>query len=203
MRTTDKNRVNALKEYIRCFRIDYDRFPTFREMLNGCEYVSRQTLQADIRRLIDEGFLVSGEHGRISFSDAADGIKGNAISVVGSVRCGSPTEAQEEVEGCVILPTAIFGTDKNLVLLRAKGDSMKDRQISDGDLLVVRRQSSADVGDIVIALLDTGETTCKILRKDDIGNYYLEAANSEYSDIHPEGTWCIYGVVRQAIHDFL
>ena len=200
MRTTDKNRVNALKEYIRCFRIDYDRFPTFREMLNGCEYVSRQTLQADIRRLIDEGFLVAGEHGRISFSDAADGIKGNAISVVGSVRCGSPTEAQEEVEGCVILPTSIFGTDKNLVLLRAKGYSMKDRQISDGELPVVRKQPVAEAGNIVIACLCDGEATCKTLKRDEDGFYYLHPENPDYCDIVPCEGWYIYGVVRQVIH---
>ena len=203
MRITDTKRVTALKEFAKTFRTDNDRFPTFREMFDGCGYKSRQTLQADIRRLIDEGFLVAGEHGRLSFSDVAGGgIKGTATSVVGSVRCGAPAEAQEEIEGCVILPTAIFGADKNLVLLKAKGDSMKGKQITDGDLLVVRRQPTAEVGDIVIALLEGGETTCKTLRKDGNGNCYLEAANNEYDDIYPEGTWHIYGVVRQAIHDY-
>ena len=202
MRITDTKRVTALKEYVKGFRTDNDRFPTFQEIFDGCGYKSRQTLQADIRRLIEEGFLVTDARGRISFSAAADGIKGTATSVVGSVRCGSPTEAQEEIEGCVILPTAIFGADKNLVLLKAKGDSMKDRQITDGDLLVVRKQPAAEVGEIVIALLENGETTCKTLRKDDNGNCYLEAANADYADIYPEGEWCIYGVVRQAIHNF-
>lgn len=202
MPRVNKERVALLKEFIRDYRSDNDRFPSFSEMQAGMNYSSRQTLQADIKRLKEEGFLIADDAGRLTFSSAAGDVKGIATSVVGSVRCGSPTEAHEEIEGFVILPTVIFGADKNLVLLKAKGDSMKGKQIVDGDLLVVRKQPTANVGEIVIALLDSGETTCKTLRKDNNGNYYLEAANNDYSDIWPEGTWCIYGVVRHAIHNF-
>ncbi len=202
MRPIDRNRVEALKEYLKAFRTDNDRFPTFREIFEGRGYKSRQTLQVDISRLKEEGFLTATENGHLSFTDTAGDFKGTAIAVVGSVRCGAPEEAVEEVEGCVIFPTSIFGSDKNLVLLKAKGDSMKNKQISDGDLLIVRKQPSADIGEIVIALLETGDTTCKILRKDSAGKCYLEAANPDYQDIYPEGAWCIYGIVQHVIHSF-
>ena len=199
MRTINEDRIKRLEDFIKAFRTDHDCFPTFAEMYEGLDYKSSQTLQADVRRLKERGFL-DAESKTVTFSSPKGAIKGVPAAIVGSVRCGDPSEAQEEIEGNVILPTAIFGADKGLVLLKARGDSMKNAQISDGDLLVVRKQPDAMVNDIVIACLCDGEATCKTLKRDEDGFYYLHPENPDYCDIVPCEGWYIYGVVRQVIH---
>ena len=200
MRTINLDRIKRLEGFIKAFRTDHDCFPTFAEMYEGLNYKSSQTLQADVRRLKERGFL-DAESKTVTFSSPKGAIKGVPATIVGSIRCGEPAEAREEIEGHVILPAAIFGADKDLVLLKAVGDSMKDAQISDGDLLVVRKQPTAEVNNIVIACLCDGEATCKTLKKDDDGFYYLHPENNEYTDIVPCEGWYIYGVVRQVIHN--
>ena len=124
--------------------------------------------------------------------------------VVGAVHCGPPTEAVESIEACVALPNEIFG-DAEHVILHAKGPSMINRGIFDGDLLVVRRTPTAEYGQTVIAMIDNGEATCKVYEKGKKGPY-LRAANDEEVngkrkyDVHPKGDWSIYGIVDYVIH---
>ena len=200
MRTINTERISETEKFIKEFHAKNGRFPYFSEIMEGRKYASRQTLQADIRRLKEKGVIDSNTSEGIKLAESSlGGMKGKVAMIVGTVRCGGPTEAHEDIEGYVILPASIFRGD-NLVILKATGDSMTGVQISDGDLLVVRKQPDAKVNDTVIAIMESGESTCKILQKDDNGNYYLEAANPEYQDIHPDSNWCIYGVVQQVIH---
>ena len=84
---------------------------------------------------------------------------------------------------------------------------MIKRGIFDGDLMVVKLQKSANVGEVVIARVNNEEATAKVLAKKN-GKYYLKPANDEvdkygervYQDIHPEGEWEILGVVDNVIH---
>ena len=83
---------------------------------------------------------------------------------------------------------------------------MIKRGIFDGDLLVVRKQPMAELGDTVIAMLEGGESTCKILDEKN-GRYYLRAANDELNekgkrkyDVYPKSDWSIFGVVDYVIH---
>lgn len=76
--------------------------------------------------------------------------------ILGRVAAGVPIMAQEDVIGTIF-------TEKNVFALRIKGDSMSPR-IMDGDLVLVHPQTSAEDGDLVIALID-GEATCKILKR--------------------------------------
>ena len=81
--------------------------------------------------------------------------------VVGSIRCGDPELEEENVEEYVSLPKSIFGEGK-FYILHARGDSMVDAGIEDGDMIVIRMQESAAVGDIVVALDENNENTLKI-----------------------------------------
>ena len=84
---------------------------------------------------------------------------------------------------------------------------MIKRGIHDGDLMVVRVQSTAEIGDVVIARVNQEEATAKVLARSR-GKYYLQPANDEvdsdgnpmYRDIHPKGDWDILGVVDNVIH---
>ena len=80
--------------------------------------------------------------------------------VIGSIRCGDPETEEEYIEEYVNLPQSIFGGGR-LYVLKAAGDSMEDEGIGDGDLLVVRRQTDCEKGDVVVALDPQGENTLK------------------------------------------
>ncbi len=81
--------------------------------------------------------------------------------LVGSIRCGNPEAEEEQVEMYVSLPEVLFGKGRHY-LLRAAGNSMEDRGIYDGDLLLIRTQSECEVGDIVVALDENSENTLKV-----------------------------------------
>lgn len=81
------------------------------------------------------------------------------IPLVGKVAAGEPILAQQNIEEALPLPEGLF-PDGDLFLLRVKGDSMINAGIMDGDMVVVKRQHTADNGDIIVALLDE-EATCK------------------------------------------
>ena len=86
----------------------------------------------------------------------------------------------ETVEDVLALPRQLVGHGE-LFMLRVKGDSMIDAAICDGDWVVVRRQSAADNGDIVAALLDD-EATVKTFRQRD-GHTWLLPQNTRYEPI--------------------
>ena len=98
--------------------------------------------------------------------------------IVGSIRCGDPEAEEELVEEYVSLPESIFGNGE-FYLLRAAGDSMVDVGIEEGDLIVIRKQDSASVGDIVVALDEDGQNTLKTFNgiDDDSGYALLKYEN--------------------------
>ena len=100
--------------------------------------------------------------------------------VVGSIRCGDPELEEENVEEYVSLPKSIFGEGK-FYILHARGDSMVDAGIEDGDMIVIRMQESAAVGDIVVALDENNENTLKMYGgiDGDTGDIILRYANEK------------------------
>lgn len=80
--------------------------------------------------------------------------------IVGSIHCGDPESEEEHVEEYVSLPESIFGKGE-FYILRASGDSMVDVGIEDKDLVVIKKQATASVGDIVVALDEDSQNTLK------------------------------------------
>ena len=80
--------------------------------------------------------------------------------IVGSIHCGDPETEEEHVEEYVSLPESIFGKGQ-FYILRSSGDSMVDAGIEDGDLVVIKKQDTASVGDIVVALDEDSQNTLK------------------------------------------
>jgi len=102
------------------------------------------------------------------------------VPVLGRIAAGGPILAEEAVETVFPLPREIVG-EGELFLLRVVGESMIDAAICDGDWVVVRRQPTADNGEIVAALLDD-EATVKTLQRRD-GHTWLLPHNPAYSPI--------------------
>ena len=109
-------------------------------------------------------------------TDEADSVP---VPWVGRIAAGGPVLAEQHVEDVMAIPRRLTG-EGELFMLRVTGDSMVDAAICDGDWVVVRRQDTAENGDIV-ALLDD-EATVKTFRRRD-GHTWLLPQNTAYEPI--------------------
>jgi repressor LexA len=85
------------------------------------------------------------------------------IPIVGDVAAGTPILAEQNISGH-LAPTRLFGDAQGLYALKVRGDSMIDAGILDGDYVIVRAQSRANAGEIVVARVDKDEATVKTYR---------------------------------------
>ncbi|HEY1736734.1 MAG TPA: transcriptional repressor LexA [Methylovirgula sp.] len=101
-----------------------------------------------------------------------------AIPVMGRIAAGTPITALQSRSHTIGLPADLLPTGEHYAL-EVRGDSMIEAGIFESDLVVIRKQDTAETGDIVVALIDDEEATLKRLRKK--GNSIaLEAANPAY-----------------------
>ena len=124
--------------------------------------------------------------------------QGVRVAHVGSVRCGTPEFEEQDIDAYYTLPEEIFGKGE-FYIVTAKGDSMIEAGIEEGDLVVVRKTAEACKGDIVVALLN-GESTLKrlMIRQ---GKQFLHPENSALEDIPigPEDEFYVQGVATHLI----
>lgn len=106
------------------------------------------------------------------------------IPIVGVIPCGPPEEQIENTEEYMKLPKSLL-REGDFFILKASGDSMDDAGISDGDLVIVRKQQTADPGKIVAALVDGGSTLKRLKYDAETGEYLLlpENRRKNYSPI--------------------
>ena len=120
----------------------------------------------------------------------------STAKIVGSIPCGEATPEEEYVEDYINLPASLFGKGE-FYILRARGDSMTDVGIDEGDMVVIRKQQTADIGNIVVALDDEN---CNTLKRfggfDDEGNAILEYMNQE---VYPDKIIIVKELVVQGV----
>jgi len=124
----------------------------------------------------------------------ADAGKETGIPIMGRVAAGEPFKVDGEVEGHLTLDE-MFPAREGMFALRIKGESMKERGILDGDLVVVRSQDHAREGDAVVALVGD-DATVKTYRRTEEG-VDLEPENAEFQTLHvgPQDDFRVLGVV--------
>jgi repressor LexA len=101
------------------------------------------------------------------------------LPVMGKIAAGVPIEAIQHASHNVAVPGTMLSGNGHHYALEIKGDSMIDAGINDGDVVVICETSTADDGDIVVALVEDQEATLKRLRKNG-ASIGLEAANPAY-----------------------
>lgn len=101
-----------------------------------------------------------------------------AVPLVGRIAAGTPILAEEMVEDTYALPRQLVG-EGELIALKVVGESMVEAAICDGDVVIVRRQQTAEPSDIVAAMLD-GEATVKRFQRDAAGHAWLVPHNARF-----------------------
>lgn len=175
MRTKSIDLMNDIIECINQIFNESGRAPTHKEIANNFNVT-----EACIGKYIKEMEV----KGMIEKQVGSRGVVTNAIRkkidtvhlpIVGSVSCGSPMFAEENIQGYLSVSNEFLGAGKFYVL-KANGDSMIKAGISDGDYVIIRLQETAEEGQIVVALIDD-EATLK--------RYYLDKKKKKIR-LHPE-----------------
>ena len=114
------------------------------------------------------------------------------VPLVGTVAAGQPILAVENIEGYFPIPSE-FMPNAQSFMLKVKGDSMINAGIFDGDQVLVKQQSSAENGDMVVALVEDAATVKTFYKED--GNYRLQPENDDMDPILVHGNLQILGKV--------
>ena len=196
-------------QFIGEYSAAHGKGPTYREIMRNCGHNSLYTVVYDVKALREDGRLSEERDswGGVGAIPQYTNQGGRNVQILGSVRCGEPNEAIENVEESMLLPVELLGSGE-FFMLRARGESMVDAGIFDGDLIVVRRQPTAENGEIVIAGVDGDQATAKKLEIRN-GKYYLVPCSGETDDygnpfreidLQEHERWEIFGKVILSIH---
>lgn len=198
MRTKDEALMKEIVEAIDEFYSRKGRTPTTREIgaAVGLSHVSVLNYLQDMN---DRGML-EYDGGKIMTERIAKS-KENSVSVplIGSISCGQPLLSEESVESYIRIPTEWLGSG-DYFLLRANGDSMVDAGIDDDDIVIVRKTTIANDGDIVVALVDNENTLKRLYRDEKKRKIVLHPENPNYEDIVVDSCG-IQGVAIKVLKD--
>ena len=184
MRSKSESIMKEIVDYINSRFFDGEGVPSLREIAevvgldksNVSRYLSEMERRGMIRR---NGGYYGTETEKMR--KAVGSLK--YLPVVGVVACGGPILAEENIESYLSISGDFLGVGEHFVL-RASGDSMIDAGINDGDYVIIRKQSSANEGDIAVAMVDGGECTLKKYYRDKGSNKIrLHPMNKTMSDM--------------------
>jgi repressor LexA len=148
--------------------------PTVREIGKAVELSSTSTVHGHLSRLEENGYIKRDPSSPRAIEITVQGLdvldknpQNDMIPILGTVTAGEPITAIEDAEDFFPLPDELKNRDKVFFMLNIRGDSMIEAGILDGDYVIVQQQASAYNGDIVIAMTDDNEATCKKFYKEE------------------------------------
>lgn len=153
-----KSQIEIL-EYIRNFVRTNGYPPSVREIGKAVGFASSASIHAHLRKLESAGYLQRNPFKSRTLEVVQDAMLRQQtmipVPLVGRVTAGQPILAEENIEATYSLPAEFIGTRSgdDIFMLTISGDSMIKAGILDHDIVLVRRQQTADNGDIVVALL--------------------------------------------------
>lgn len=148
----------------------YGKMPSVRELMKELNYKSPRSASVVMQKLTEKGILKKKKDGSTQFiqydiDEIGDTPQEQTVKVplLGTVTCGLPILAEENIEAELSVSTKVAKQPGKYYLLKTQGDSMNQKGINDGDLVLVKHQNYADSGDTIVALIDD-EVTVKELR---------------------------------------
>jgi repressor LexA len=173
--TTDR-----IYEYLRETIPKQGYAPSVREIGAAVGLKSPSTVHFHLKRLQERGLIEKGDFkGRAIVLTDPDQPPRDRVPIVGDVAAGSPILAQECIEDYLTFDCR--GREEEYFALRVRGESMLNAGILPGDLVVVHQQSTAQNGEIVVALLGDEATVKRLSRKN--GEVWLLPENEAYDPI--------------------
>ncbi len=199
-----KRELQALRT-IRKYLFDFGKMPSVRKLMRELEYKSPRSASVIINDLEKKGILRKKQDGSfqlIEFELPEDyGTREQTIKVplLGNVACGLPIFAEENIEANIPISIKLIKKGHKYFLLRAKGDSMDNAGINDGDLVLIRQQQHAENGDKVVALIDDEATIKEYHHTGSLVVLKPKSNNKKYQPIILSDEFRIQGIVEAVI----
>jgi len=161
--------------------------PSYEKIKNDLGYKSKNSIKQYLEILKKEGFVeLINDNMYIN----PDFFKAKLVS--SKVKAGFASIMDDKIERRISMDEILEINAPSTFVFEVSGDSMSDIGIYDGDYVIVKKQQSANVNDIVLAIVDN-EFTLKTLKKDNQG-MYLQPENKNYPIIRPKFSLTIFGV---------
>lgn len=173
-----KDKQLKVFNYIRS-RLSEGISPSVREIMDYMDFKSTSTAHRYIESLVKAGLIEKADN--LNRSLRLPNSSSASVPILGTVTAGQPITAIESIDGYIGFEAQ--GCDpEELFALRIRGESMINAGILDGDIVIVRKDSYAENGDIVVAFIDQEEATVKRFYKEN-GHFRLQPENDTMEPI--------------------
>lgn len=189
-------RQREIYEFLKDKIVNRGYGPTVREIGAHFDIKSPNGVMCHLKALEKKGLITRESHMSRAIQLTESPQKRMSLPLAGQIAAGSPVLAQEESERVDFAD--LFDAEDHFCL-KVKGDSMIEDHISEGDFVVVNKQSSCRDGEIVVALVDGQEATLKRFYKER-DRVRLEPANSNMKPIYATNVdilGVVVGVIRR------
>jgi repressor LexA len=194
----------AVLEFLESYYLEHAMAPSYREIKDHFGYASYYSVQRYLKQLEDKGYIALGESNEkraISLLASADEVTSlkvasssqsqrervesslapNSLSLplLGKVAAGSPIEHLKHDEYLDVPDSMVKQSDKSFVL-QVEGDSMIEDGIFDGDFLIIQKQTTAEKGDTIVAMVNSEATVKNFFKHSGIKSSKLEKKYHKY-----------------------
>ncbi|MCB9822981.1 repressor LexA [Candidatus Nomurabacteria bacterium] len=167
-----KGKKREIIDFIRLYQDHNGVFPTLNEIKKAVNLKSVSTIHKHVQDLVESGVLLQDEFGSYLFAEEDQ--ESTMVPLLGYIAAGMPIEAFEDTTTKISVSGLPKSTD--FYALKVKGNSMIDDGVFDGDIVIIKKQTSALNGQTVVAIIDDNQATLKKLFKED-GKFRLQPAN--------------------------
>lgn len=197
------NKIKILK-FINDFVLKHGYAPSVREICKKMGLTSTSTVFYHLKKLEDEG-LINRDYGKnraikVNIQTTENSNK-NLFNVIGKVAAGKPIFAVENIENQIEIPPELFGINTgDMFILNVSGDSMVNAGIFNGDKIIVKKQETAENGEIVVAMVDDSATVKRFYNEK--GHVRLQPENDFMEPIIVDDCkilGIVTGLIRQKI----
>ncbi len=184
----------------------HGKSPTIKEMRENFNVSSDNSILKHLKALKEKGFIQKDDTPRgikllesvkEKLVSVASSIK---LPILGAIPAGGPVVTDEYVNGWMNVGEDMAENAEDFFILTVNGDSMIDAGIFDGDLVIVNSKKEPRNGDVVVALVDNGNTLKRYVKDGD--KVYLKAENKNFSDIYPLEELLVQGTVTSLIRQY-
>ncbi len=195
-KSNDKTQV--IYEFIQSFCNENSYPPSVREICSALSIKSTATCQYYIKKLQEQGMITSSDGKKRAIMLTKPKTEAFNVPLLGTIAAGTPVFAYENYDDYIPVPKE-FGDENEIFALTAKGESMRDIGIYSGDKVIIKKQETADNGEIIAALVGDGATVKRFFKKD--GKIILHPENETMQDIVLDDV-CVLGKVVGLIRKY-
>ena len=200
MKTLTKKQKHVF-DFINIYIAENGISPTIEEVRKKLKLKAVSTVHEHINSLKEKGYLSKSENSARSLLLRKEIKSIVEIPIVGRIAAGYPIEAIENIEDTISIVNPSIKTSEEYYALRVVGESMIGEGSFDGDSVVIKRQSVAENGQTVVAIIDGNEATLKKLYREKT-RYRLEPRNQSMLSFYRKEVE-VRGVVIQVISNII